>query len=342
MSKILVTGPYGYIGHHVCLALIRNGYFVYGLCPKDEKQTDLLRSEIIPVPGSIKDSDHYSDLILHAHIDVVVDTASSTESDSTALLAQLKKVGAQQIKNAQDLGRRPAKLGFVHLSCAMVHGSSPGVVNDLDPVGVPQAPAQPAEVMAWRPDFEQQILASSDVLDVIILRPTLVYGGAAPLWSDFLLPIFSALCNRSPAVEFPCGGDTIIGLVHVSDVAEAVRLAIDKLQLLVKADVHPIFDLVSSHESAALILTGCARALGCGDKKLNFNRPDDPGTLAQALNTSTNTDSTRAMNLLGWQPKRVGMARATPSYARAWSAWASPAISKDLEAQAAQEAQADR
>lgn len=336
MSKILVIGPYGYIGHHACLALVRNGYTVYGLCPQPEREDDLLRSEVIPVPGTITASHHYSQLILHANIDVVVDAASSNYSDSAALLARLKAVSAQRIRSFQTQGHKSAKLGFVHLSCAMIHGSSPSIVNDLDPVGVPQAPAQPGEDMAWRPAFEQEILGSSDVLDVMILRPTLVYGGAAPMWTGFLLPIVSALCTKSPAVEFPCKIDSLVALVHVLDVAEAVQLAVSKLQMLSKADVYPVFDLVSSHESMALILTGFARQLGFRNKQIRFRKPKKADSVARALNTLTNTNSVRGANLLGWQPKRVGMAQAIETHARAWLAWKDPAIASYLAAQEAQ------
>ena len=47
---------------------------------------------------------------------------------------------------------------------------------------------------------------------------------------------------------------------------------------------------------------------------------DENDVLAEAMQTSINSDSSRAKQILGWQPKRGGMVSGMHIYAAAWMA----------------------
>jgi nucleoside-diphosphate-sugar epimerase len=129
-------------------------------------------------------------------------------------------------------GIKAAKLGFIYASGTWVHGSSTEPVNDLTPVGVELAPTQPPKLVAWRPPLEQEILAASDSLDVVIMRAALVYGGAGSIWTGLFLPQLEAAKAGVSTVSVKAEPDSMPGLIHVDDVASALHAAVDRLPLI--------------------------------------------------------------------------------------------------------------
>ena len=93
--------------------------------------------------------------------------------------------------------------------------------------------------------------------------------------------------------------------MHVDDVAEGLRCAIEKLPLLSGTGVHPVFDLITSQESMRDIFDAFGRAVGFkGEVKLV--KPPEDDLFAEAMQTTQNGDSSRAEQLLGWAPMRKG------------------------------------
>jgi nucleoside-diphosphate-sugar epimerase len=170
MVNVLVVGATGYIGQALTQSLVRSGnHRVYGVARTPEKAQSLIKDEVIPIMGSISEHTELLRCIDAFHINVIVD-ASGAYHESHDLLELLKPIG----KNRTDT--HPSKLGFIYTSGTWVHGSSNAQVNDLTPVAQPNSPTQPAKLVAWRTKLEQEVLAASDVLDVMVVRPALVYG----------------------------------------------------------------------------------------------------------------------------------------------------------------------
>ena len=318
MSKVLVIGATGYIGQAVCLSLLRSGnYTVYGLARTEAKAKALEALEIIPVLGSTSETRGFTDLIHKDHIDVVVD-ASGANQEGVAIVKVLQQAGAERLATAKKHNVQSPKLGFVYISGMWVHGSTLAPVNDLDPVCTPNAIAQPPIAVAWRGELEQQMLTTSDVLNVLIVRPAFVYGGKADIWGMLFGPILGATYGGASVAKVPAEVDSMPGLVHLDDLASGVHAAVDKLPLIVGTGVYPIFDLISSCESMKLIVEAAAKVIGF---KGSVEFVGDGGNpFAKAVSTSVNGSSARARTLLGWEPKRVGMVRGIEVYARAWMA----------------------
>ncbi len=318
MPKILIIGPTGYIGQALALSLMRSGeHTVYGLARSPEKAKSLEALEIIPVKGSVSDSANYLELIRSANIDIVVDAAAA-HMESKKILDDVLRVGAERIEAAKRAGIKTAKLGFIYTSGTWVHGSSTEPVNDLTPVGVALAPTPPVKLVAWRPPLEQEVLAASDVLDVVIMRAALVYGGIGSIWTPLFLPLLEAAKARSSTVSARAESDSMPGLIHVDDVASALHAAVDKLSLISGTGVYPVFDLVTSQESMKVVLEAAAKALGFHGQVDMAGVEGD--LFAEAINTSFNGSSSRAIKLLGWQPKRFGYAQRMDLFARSWAA----------------------
>lgn len=210
------------------------------------------------------------------------------------------------------------KLGFIYCSGTWVHGSSHVPVNDLMPVGTPNAPAPPAELVAWRTKVEKSVLAARDVLDVMIIRPALVYGRSCAIWTSFFEPLYEAVQSQSlpDTVRVPADEDSRPGLVHVDDVASGFHAAIEKLNIIAGTGVYPVFDLQTSQESMNDILRAAARELGFKGNLELVGAGED--LFAKAMCANGSCSSGRAKSLLGWAPKREGFVEGMGVFVKAW------------------------
>lgn len=306
MPKVLIIGATGYLGSRLCDVLVRSGqHRVYGIARSETKARSLALAEITPVicPDPINNPAAYLDAIRNFHIDVVVDVSGANQN-SAQFLAHVKSIGQERLNNAKLAGlTHMPKLGFVYCSGTWVHGSSDKQVNDMDVVG-PNAPTPPAQLVAWRVDHENAVLATSDVLDVAVIRPALIYGGESTIWTPFILPLLrAARGGPSNNVQIPLSVDSRPGLVHVDDVATGFQKALEKLALINGGSVYPVFDLVTSRESMTEIMSALASHWGYKGRYELVGPGDD--LFAEAMGTSLRGSSDRAKQLLGWTPTRL-------------------------------------
>lgn len=323
MPNVLILGATGYIGQAAAHSLTSSGnHTVYGLARTPEKAKFLASIEVIPVIGSISDSAAYLSLIHSAPIDIVLDVAGAF-SDSKYVLEDLKRAGRDRLDRAKAAGVRSPKLGYIYGSGIWVHGSSAARVTDLSPVGVPHAPAQPPAIVAWRPKLEQEVLAASDVLDTMVVRPALVYGRSGTIWNSFFGPILHAVQSGAQSASIAADAASRPALIHVDDVASGYRAAVERLSLIAGTSVYPIFDLVTSQESLKEILGAAAEEMGFKGR-LELVGPGEDAFM-RAMNTSVNARSERAVQLLGWVPKRVGFVQGMEAFMKAWEAGQTPA-----------------
>ena len=303
----------GYIGSAMASSLIRSDYQVYGLARTSAKATQLARLEVIPVLGSAQDSDAYIRIIKTAHIDVVIDCAGANH-ESAKILIDVKEAGKERLKEGG------AKLGLVYTSGTWVHGSSNERFNDLEPVGTEYAKSKPPRLLTWRPQMERDVLNARDVLDTVVVRPALVYGREHAIWNSFFGPVLEATkSGKEGRVEVPLEPRSRSSLVHVDDVAEGLRCAIEKLPLISGTGVYPVFDLASSQESVKDIFDSFAEAVELKGR-VEFVKPGEDDLLAEAMQTSQHLDSSRAEQLLGWFPRKKGFVAGMNVYAKAYVA----------------------
>ncbi len=313
MPRILVLGATGYIGSALASSLLRSDHKVYGLARTPAKANQLARLEIIPVLGSVQDSSAYIQLIKTAHIDVVVDCASAN-LESAKILSDVKAAGEERLKQGG------AKLGFVYTSGTFVHGSSHEPCSDLDPVGTEYAKAKPPRLVAWRPQMERDVLSARDVLDTVVVRPALVYGRDHAIWGSFFGPVLEAATRGDDgAVRIPLEPTDRPSLVHVDDVAEGLRCAVEKLPLISGTGVYPVFDLTTSQESMRDIFDGFGKAVELKGR-VELVKSGEDNLFVEAMQTTRSGDSSRAEQLLGWLPRRRGFVAGMDVYAKAFVA----------------------
>jgi nucleoside-diphosphate-sugar epimerase len=272
------------------------------------------------VHGCVEDSTAYLELIRSANIDVVIDVAGANDG-AYKILEDVRKVAADRIKRNMEAGHRNGpKLGFIYCSGSWVHGSDARhKFNDLDLVAVPHAASQPPKLVAWRTALERAILDSRDVLDTMVIRPSLLYGKSTDIWSIFLSPLVEGARKKTASVSLPIDPASRPGLIHLDDVVSGIHAAAEKLPLISGSGVYPVFDLYTGQESMTDIIREAAHVLGY-EGKINFEGVGD-NLFADAMCTSANGDSNRAKQLLGWTPKRLGgFVCGMPVYAKAFDA----------------------
>jgi nucleoside-diphosphate-sugar epimerase len=322
MANILIVGATGYVGQALSQSLIRSGnHRVFGLARSPEKARSLAQEEVIPILGSIspESSSSLISAINAHHIDTIVDVSGAAHG-SLDLLNVVKGVGESRLQEANSRGEMVQKLGFIYCSGTWVHGSSHSPVNDLMPVGTANAPTPPAELVAWRTEVEKIVLAARDVLDVMVIRPALVYGRSCAIWTSLFEPLYKAAHSQSPpeTVRVPADEDSRPGLVHVDDVASGFHAAIENLNVIAGTGVYPVFDLQTSQESMKDILSAAARELGFKGKVELGGAGED--LFARAMCTNGNSSSGRAKSLLGWAPRREGFVEGMGVFVKAWEA----------------------
>lgn len=306
MPRILILGATGYLGNRIADFLVQTGqHTVYGVARSSEKALQVARDEITPVicPDPVNNPEQYLSTIRSSSIDIVIDCAQALQQGHS-FLENTKKVGQERLDAFKARGNRGPKLGFIYCSGVWVHGSSDKAVSDLDIVG-PDAATPPPELVSWRVDLENAILASSNVLDVMILRPALVYGRQPAVWSSFIEPIFQATRNSTTKpIHVPLDPKSRPGLIHVDDSATAFVKAVEKLPLMAGSNVYPVFDLVTSQESMSELFSALAACWGYEGEVQLVGHCDD--IVRKAVSTTFRGSSARAEQLLGWQPKRLG------------------------------------
>lgn len=290
---------------------------VFGLARTTEKAKSLERAEVIPIHGSISSTEALTKALEKHYINIVVDVAGANK-ESHDLLTLLKRIGTERLAAAAKAEVRIPKLGLIYCGGIWVHGSSNDPVNDLMPVAALNASTPPVTLTSWRPALEQAVLASSDILDVMVIRPALVYGRSSAIWTPLLQPIHAAVKNGLKTVSVAAEPYSRPALIHVDDVATGFHVAVDKLPLIAGTGVYPIFDLVTSQESMHDILSAAGTELGLqGTVELGGCRED---LFAKAMSCSGNATSGRARQILGWEPKKFSFVQGMDVYAKAWLA----------------------
>lgn len=323
MPNILVLGAAGYIGSQVATQLIQTGqHIVYGSTRSASKAKQIAKQEIIPVvcPDPVNNPEPYLSIIRTKHIDVVIDLMSAN-AGAKQIVADLSIIGQERLAEYAKRGITGPKLGFIYCSGIWVHGHSTEPMNDLDLVG-PGTKSDPVELVTWRIAVEDAVLSAKDVLDVMILRPALVYGREGIIWSRSFTPVLEAAKSGSDApVEIPLDADARTCLIHVDDTASAFRKAVEKLAFISGTGVYPVFDLFTSQESLQEIFNALAASWGVKGGVVLKGHAAGGNLFDKAMSSTLRGSAARAQQILEWKPTRLnGYANDMDIFAAAFKA----------------------
>lgn len=101
-----------------------------------------------------------------ASIDVVIEALNGDLSGSSALILNAVSTAARTLRP-----KNSRRLTYIYASGTWVHGDNrTEIVSDSTPV------TNPLEIVGWRVGREQEVISSS-ILNGIVIRAGLVYGG---------------------------------------------------------------------------------------------------------------------------------------------------------------------
>lgn len=175
--KILITGANGFIGHALCREAVARGI---GVCGVTRSPKDLPRGVENVVVGGIDENADWRDVL--AGCDVVVHLAARVhvmQEEATDPLAEFRRVNVQGTLN---LARQAIAAGsvrrFVFVSSIGVNGA-----ETFQHAFTPQdqvSPNSPYAISKCEAELALQALMTESHMEVVIVRPPLVYGPGAP------------------------------------------------------------------------------------------------------------------------------------------------------------------
>jgi nucleoside-diphosphate-sugar epimerase len=286
---IFITGATGFIGGSVAAGLLASGHRIRGLV-RGDKAAALAAKGIEPVPGTLADREL---LVAEARrADAVVNAASS---DNRGALEAL-------IEGLSGSGKR-----LVHTSGSSLVGDDAKGEWASDRVYDETSLPTPTPDKAARVAIDNLVRAATDrgVVSTVLCN-TLIYGtGLGVNAHSVQLPRLVAQARKSGIARHVGHGRNIWSNVHVEDVAEIYRLALE-------AAPAGSFYFVENGEAAFSEMTAAiARRLGLGPAQ---DWPIEEAIqewgyehATYALGCNSRVTARLAKTELGWKPRHASV-----------------------------------
>jgi nucleoside-diphosphate-sugar epimerase len=288
--KIFVTGASGFIGGSIAAGLVRAGHRVRGLIRNPEHAAELERLGIEPVIGTLDDR---ALLVAQAQAaDAVINAASSDHRAAVEALIE---------------GLAGSGKPFLHTSGSSIVGDASGGEAGAARIYSEDALPEPTADKAARVAIDRLVLeAAQKNIRSAVLCNTLIYGhGAVAGSASVQLPRLVRQAQKSGVVRHVGSGGNTWSNVHIDDVVELYRLALEKTPA-------GTFYFVESGEASFRDMTAAiARAMKLGpaqDWPLKDAEQEWGYEMANyGLGSNSRVRGERARKLLGWQPQRTSV-----------------------------------
>jgi nucleoside-diphosphate-sugar epimerase len=199
--KILVTGASGFIGKVLCQALREKGHDVIAVVRHQQASENTTGSVVIPTidgttswEGKLDGIEVIVHLAAKAHIPV---------QKMAGQLAEFRKINTQGTLHLANCAAQAGVKRFVFLSSIGVNGNQS--VAPFNESSVPN-PVEPYAVSKWEAEEGLKNIADTTGMELVIVRPPLVYGANCPgnflallglIYSGLPLPLCTINNKRS-------------------------------------------------------------------------------------------------------------------------------------------------
>jgi len=300
-SHVLLTGSSGFVGSALQQRLIIDGNHVLTIAVrKVKKQSDnvcTVKVDDLKATTDWKNALKDIDVVIHAAARVHVMNDSATDP-----LTEFRKVN---VEGTLNLARQAVEAGvkrFIFISSIKVNGEATELDHPYTEDSKPN-PIDPYGISKYEAEQGLLKLAETTSLEVVIIRPTLVYG-------ENVKGNFRSLMKwTNKGIPLPIAGikDNLRSLVSLNNLTDFVITCIDhpnaKNEVFLVADDDDI--------STADLLDEIAKGLGVKNKAVNIppqliNRTAaalGKSGVAQRVSGSLQVDISKSKNLLGWKPK---------------------------------------
>ncbi len=211
---VLVTGANGFLGRYLCEAMSRQGWLVRGAV---RSTTVLPQCVEVASVGDIDDATDWTealrdvDVVIHlaARVHVMKDVASDP-------LAEFSKVNVLGTVNLAEQAVKAGAKRFVYVSSIKVNGEETVAGHVYSEADTP-APQDPYGISKWQAEQSLQGIGRETGLEVVVVRPPLVYG---PGVKGNFISLLAAIDKGTPLPL--AGADNARSLVFVGNLADAL------------------------------------------------------------------------------------------------------------------------
>jgi nucleoside-diphosphate-sugar epimerase len=172
--KFLVTGATGFVGRFLCNRLISDDVSVRGTLLASENPSSLT-DRVEPVTVEPLGSDTPWSHALKG-IDVIIHLAARVHIMDDPLADPLLAFRKVNVEGTEQLAREAVMAGvkrFVFISSIKVNGEESAIPYTMDS---PPKPSDPYGISKWEAEQVLRKIEAETGLEVVIVRPTLVYG----------------------------------------------------------------------------------------------------------------------------------------------------------------------
>lgn len=208
-ERVLVTGGTGFIGSRLVKHLAQEGYAVRVLCRRGQARASSFSVSLLY--GDVTTADTLRPAVEGCSL--VFHCAAGGGS-----LSDARRVNVEGTRNVMIAAAEAGVRRVVHLSSIAIYGRSlPREVSEDQPHQPGRDPYAISKSEGERLAFD---LGREYGIEVVVLRPTLVYGPASPTWTMWF---FRRV--KYGQVVLPDWGRGRANLVYVDDLIDALLLA---------------------------------------------------------------------------------------------------------------------
>ncbi|GFZ47799.1 hypothetical protein JCM24511_05546 [Saitozyma sp. JCM 24511] len=290
--KVIVLGASGFIAFPIAQAFARAGHIVYGTTRSAENAKALARDEILPIVCDATNDEGRALWGKEAETaDLIIDAIPSTTGAAPAL-ATFKYASA--ISDGRPVG---AKITYIYTAGAWTQSRGPAGLAAWTSDTQPHSGR--VGLTTWRWGVEKEVL-SSNAVNGIVIRPTLLYGKAGSLYSLFYFPAALAAAQKGETFEAVAHPDLRLANIHPDDLAD-LYLRVGERGPLLKGQT-----FVGSNqatERATDLLDAIVRVSGA--KGYTIRPPSN--AFEEAFCSSIVVKPSLGNALTGWAPKKPSL-----------------------------------
>ena len=300
MTKVLITGVNGFVGKALSDELVIKGFNVNGT----------VRSVMsVDFPGAItkfviKDIDSKTDWQNALQgVDVVIHLAARVHVMKDTAIDALSELRRVNVEGTLNLARQAVEAGvqrFIFISSIKVNGEGSILGQPYTPEDQP-APVDPYGISKREAEDVLRQLASETGMEVVIIRPPLVYGPGVKAnfqsmmrWLDKGIPLpLGAIHNRRSLVSLDNLIDLIVTCIHHPAAANQIFIAGDGEDL---STTELLQRMAAGLGKKAWLIPVPSFILEWGARLVGKQ------AITQKLCGSLQVDISKARDLLDWKP----------------------------------------